>query len=140
MAYRQRRIDLENCVRNDRHNVMYRLCTNIRLFPSSLIIPLNSTNKVPVRNQSVTNDDHANEDDDDVHTLTKVMSPQELIFADSKSLRFREKNPRKQKKWLVELEKRNIVPPTRLSQLMKGNKSTTPDRVKEERPTNQIIR
>ncbi len=100
---------------------MYRILHTVRLFPSSIIIRLNSTHKIPIRNLPNIEDD----EDDDVDSSKKRMSPKDYIFADSKSSRFKEKNKRKQNQWLKELEQRHIVPKTPLSPFIKENKTTS---------------
>jgi hypothetical protein len=82
---------------------------------------LNSTHKIPIRNLPNIEDD----EDDDVDSSKKRMSPKDYIFADSKSSRFKEKNKRKQNQWLKELEQRHIVPKTPLSSFIKENKTTS---------------
>jgi hypothetical protein len=100
---------------------MYRILRTVRLLPSSIIIRLNSTYKIPIRNLPNIEDD----EDDDVDSSKKRMSPKDYIFADSKSSRFKEKNKRKQNQWLKELEQRHIVPKTPLSSFIKENKTTS---------------
>lgn len=60
-------------------------------------------------------DGEEDNDDDDILRQKRNSSPRDLIFADSKSSRFKEKNVRKQKKWSNELEQHKIVPKTPLS-------------------------
>ncbi|CAF1482756.1 unnamed protein product [Adineta steineri] len=97
---------------------MYRILHTARLLPSSIVIRLNSTNKLPIQNlANIDNDD----EDDDVSSK-KITSQKDYIFADSKSSRFKEKNKRKHKQWVKELEQRQIVPKTPLSSFVKENK------------------
>jgi hypothetical protein len=114
---------------------MYRILHTARLLPSSIVIRFNSTNKIPIRNLPNIEDD----DDDDDDSSKKIMSPKDYIFADSKSSRFKEKNKRKQKQWLKELEQRQIVPKTPLSSFIKENK-TISGKLKEKNLENKIIR
>ena len=90
--------------------MMYRLLRITRLSPSSIIFRLSSTNKIPIKNVLNIGDDDDDDDDDNEQISKKIMSPEDYIFADSKSARFKEKNKRKQKRWLKELERRQIVP------------------------------
>ena len=90
--------------------MMFCLLRKARLFPSSVVIRLNSTQKIPVRNLPAIEDD-----DDDDESAKKFTTSKDYIFADSKSARFKEKNKRKQKHWLKELEQRQIRPNTPLS-------------------------
>ncbi|CAF4779538.1 unnamed protein product, partial [Rotaria sp. Silwood2] len=108
-----------------------------RLLPSSIVIRLNSTNKIPIRNLPNINDEEEEDDDDD--RSKKVLSSKDYIFADSKSSRFKEKNPRKQKQWLKELEQRKIIPKTPLSSFIKETQ-TTPEKIKQQDSDNKIIR
>ena len=94
---------------------MFRLLQKARLFPSSIVIRLNSTQKIPVRNLPTIEDD----DDEDDASTKKFATTKDYIFADSKSARFKEKNKRKQKQWLKELEQRQIRPNTPLSSFVK---------------------
>lgn len=114
---------------------MYRILQATRLLPSSILIRLNSTNKIPVRNLQNNDED----DDDDIDNSKKLMSPKDYIFADSKSSRFKEKNNRKQKLWLKELAQRKIVPNTPLSTFLE-NPKTRSENVKENVKENKVIR
>ena len=98
---------------------MHRILQTIRLFPTSFVVRLNSTSKVPIRNQPTIDDD----DDDERSLRRKAMSAEDYIFADSKSARFKEKNQRKQKQWMKKIEQRQITP---LSPLLKEPR-TAPD-------------
>jgi hypothetical protein len=113
---------------------MYRILQTARLLPSSFVIRLNSTSKIPVRNLLSIEDD-----DDDDDNLKKIKSPKDHIFADSKSSKFKEKNKRKQKQWIKELEHRHIVPQTPLSPFTKENKPTS-EKFNEQKSDNKIIR
>lgn len=108
---------------------MFRLLQKARLFPSSIVIRLNSTQKIPVRNLPTIEDD-----DDDDESTKKFATAKDYIFADSKSARFKEKNKRKQKQWLKELEQRQIRPNTPLSSFVKQEET------KERMPEDKIIR
>ncbi|CAF1021917.1 unnamed protein product [Rotaria sordida] len=114
---------------------MYRILHTARLLPSSIIIRLNSTNKIPIRNLPTIDD----EDDDDDDRSKKILSSKDYIFADSKSSRFKEKNARKQKQWFKELEQRKIIPKTPLSSFSKETK-TTSEKIQEQNSNNKIIR
>lgn len=98
---------------------MYRILNITRLLPSSIVIRLNSTNKIPIRNLP----NIENDDDDDNDISKKMMSSKDYIYADSKSSRFKEKNKRKQKQWLKELEQRQIIPKTSLSSFTQENQT-----------------
>ncbi len=114
--------------------MMYRLLHTARLLPSSIVIRLNSTNKIPIRNLP-----NIEDDDDDEDISKKMKSPKDYIFADSKSSRFKEKNPRKQKQWTKELEQRQVVPKTPVSSFIQENK-TISGKVKEQNLENKVIR
>ncbi|CAF3360101.1 unnamed protein product [Rotaria socialis] len=109
---------------------MYRLLNTVRLLPSSIIVRLNSTYKIPVQN--ITNIDDENDEDDNL-SLNKTRPPKDLIFADSKSSRFKEKNPRKQKQWLKELEQKHIVPKTPLSSFAKETNTKAENKIIQDR-------
>ncbi|CAF1118895.1 unnamed protein product [Adineta ricciae] len=109
--------------------MMFRLLQKARLFPSSIIIRLNSTQKIPVRNLPTIEDD-----DDDDESAKQFTTAKDYIFADSKSARFKEKNKRKQKQWLKELEQQQIRPNTPLSSFVKQEEK------KEHIPEDKIIR
>ncbi len=113
---------------------MYRILHTARLLPSSILIRLSSTNKIPIRNLP-----NIEDDDDDEDSSKKFMSSKDYIFADSKSSRYKEKNKRKQKQWLKELEQRQIVPKTPLSSFTKENK-TISEKLKESNLDDKIIR
>ena len=90
--------------------MLHRIFSTTRFFPSTIIVRLSSTNKIPVENlQQIDNDD-----DDDEDKFKKRMTTKDYIFADSKSSQFKEKNKRKQK----------ILPKTPLSPFIKESKQT----------------
>lgn len=100
--------------------MLHRIFSTTRFFPSTIIIRLSSTNKIPVENlQQIDNDD-----DDDEDKFKKRMTTKDYIFADSKSSQFKEKNKRKQKQWVKQLEQRKILPKTPLSPFIKESKQT----------------
>jgi hypothetical protein len=109
--------------------MIYRILHTTRLIPSSIVVRLSSTNKIPIRN--IPNID---DDDDDDNISKKVMSSKDYIFADSKSSQFKEKNKRKQKQWLKELEQQQVIPKTPLSSFIKEQKPTS------EKSENKSIR
>ena len=116
--------------------MMYRILHTTRLLPSSIFVRLSSTNKIPIRNIQNIDDDN---DDDDDNVPKKVMSPKDYIFADSKSSQYKEKNKRKQKQWLKELEQRQVTPKTPLSSFIKEQKPTS-KKSEEPKSENKPIR
>lgn len=97
--------------------MLFRVLSTARFLPSSIVIRCSSINKIPIQNQPQID----NEEDDDEADLKKRMSAKDYIFADSKSSRFKEKNKRKHKQWLKELEHRQILPQTPLSPFIEEN-------------------
>jgi hypothetical protein len=114
---------------------MYRILHTARLLPSSIVVRLSSTNKIPIRNIPNIDDD----DDDDDNISKKAMSSKDYILADSKSSRFKEKNKRKQNQWLKELERQQVTPKTPLSSFIKEPK-TASEKSTEQKSENKFIR
>ena len=108
---------------------MYRILTSIRVFRPSTLVRLSSTTPIPIQNQPAIGHD---DEEDDVVTPKKMTATEDYIFADSKSARFKEKNKRKQKKWMKELEQHNRAQHTPLSSFMKKETETNSEPTKEQ--------
>lgn len=108
--------------------MMYRILGNIRVLLPSTLVRLSSTTQIPIQNQPPIEHE---DDEEDVVTPKKITTVNDYIFADSKSARFKEKNKRKQKKWMKELEQRQISQQTPLSSFMKKETEANPEPTKE---------
>ena len=116
---------------------MLRLLLTARLLSKSVPVRFSSIKQIPIQNQTTLELD--GDDDDDATSMKKVMSPNDYIFADSKSARFKEKNKRKQKQWTKALEQRHILPQTPLSSFAPEGKARI-EAPKEPALKNEIVR
>ena len=117
---------------------MLRLLLSARLLSKSVPVRFSSIKQIPIQNQTTVELDD-DDDDDDAASMKKVMSPNDYIFADSKSARFKEKNKRKQKQWTKALEQRHILPQTPLSSFTPEDKARI-EAPKEPTLKNEIVR
>ena len=115
---------------------MLRLLLTARLLSKSVPVRFSSIKQIPIQNQTTVELD---DDDDDAASMKKVMSPNDYIFADSKSARFKEKNKRKQKQWTKALEQRRILPQTPLSSFTPESNARV-EKPEEPALKNKIVR